>query len=638
MATRQSARVFVTNDTDGNARIQLTHQNDTQGTECGSWAAAPGETVGPLVVGFETGIGSYDVLDWWSATVSVSDGSHPGIYLTAGSALFPHWKECQLRHADAGQDLTFTVSTTSLETRLRSGGCSSAMTRLADWSPVTNVFVLMLENRSFDHILGQSGIHGLTVAPPGASNSYDGTRYPVGPSAPAAMTSDPGHEFPDVVTQLAGDGACYPPGGPYPARTMDGFAASYAKVKDEDLPPPTTDHIGDVMLGFETTTRLPTTYALATSFTVCDHWFSSIPGPTWPNRMFVHAASSNGLDHTPSNEEVGLWETVDGFGFPHGSIYDALDRAQLRWRIYNDDTDAYSDDPQRGSAFGAIPQVSALKGISLFDVHSLTHFADDLRGPYPYQYTFIEPNYGDITADTYVGGSSQHPMDDPYGGEGLIQAVYEAIRSSPLWETSLLVVTYDEHGGFYDSVPPPAATAPGDGSGPEHNWSGFAFDLLGVRVPAIVVSPLVDPRVDPTVYDHTSVAATLEHLFGLPPLTGRDAAAEHLGHLLRTTPREDCPMTLPGPVLPAPRPSRTEETQADDDARPLPVGGNLAAFLAVARKAAYDTYATTPEERALVDAEYRAIRTRGQARSFLAKVTAKARLVNPAGRAPTRAR
>jgi phospholipase C len=152
--------------------------------------------------------------------------------------------------------------------------------------------------------------------------------------------------------------------------------------------------------------------------------------------------------------------------------------AGLTWRIYNDDTDAYSDDPQDGSVFGAIPQVSALKGVTLLDANSLTHFAADLQRPYTCQYTFIEPNYGDITS-SYRGGSSQHPMDDVYGGEGLIKAVYEAIRNSPVWDTSLLIITYDEHGGFYDSVKPPAATPPNDGSPSTHNQWGFTFAQLG---------------------------------------------------------------------------------------------------------------------------------------------------------------
>ena len=639
MSTTRTANVYITNTTDGAATIALSHQNDSNGTQSGSWSAAPGQTVGPLAVVFETGIGSYGILDWWTVTLTVSTGSQPGIYQNAGTAAFPHWKECQLEHQDADQDLTFTVSTAQFATNLKSGGCTDSMERLANYSPITNVFVLMLENRSFDHMFGSSGIPGIEVPPPGTSNPYNGTDFPVGNPSPTSMTSDPGHEFGDTVQQLAGYGQKYPLGGPYPAITMDGFAASYATVDDESLPAPTKDHIGDIMLEFDTPAQLPTSYALATSFALCDHWFSSMPGPTWPNRMFVHGASSAGLDHSPSQGEIVEWESVHGFEFPHGSIYQALSARGLSWRIYNDNTDAYSDDPQNGSALGAIPQVSALKGVTLFDVNSLTHFASDLEGPYPYQYTFIEPNYGDITADTYVGGSSQHPMDDVYGGEGLVKAVYEAIRNSPLWSTSLLVITYDEHGGFYDHLPPniAPATPPNDGSSMKLNDNHFPFDLYGVRVPAIVVSPLIPAGVvDSTVHDHSSVLATVERLFEMKPLTDRDGAAEDLlGLLTLTTPRTDCPTSLPGPVAAVRRPQLSEEAQVADDALPISDRGNLAGFLGAAHKAAYDTYATTPEERAVVDAEYAAIRTRGDARAFIARVVAKVDRLKEGGPVPT---
>jgi phospholipase C len=336
------------------------------------------------------------------------------------------------------------------------------------------------------------------------------------------------------------------------------------------------------------------------------------------------------LEHSPSTAEIVQWETVAGFVLPHGSIYDALTANKLQWRLYNDDTDAYSDNPQNGSAFGKIPQVTALKNVTLMEVNSLTHFASDLQGPYPYQYTFIEPNYGDVTGNTYVGGSSQHPMDDIYGGEALIKAVYEAIRNSPLWETSLLVITYDEHGGFYDSVAPVPAVPPADGSGTAYNQTGFTFDLLGVRVPAIVVSPLIAAgTVDHTVYDHSSVLATVERLFGFGALTARDAAANDVRHLFtQATARTDCPTTLPPPVAGMGRVLRdsavSEATASAEDALPVAEAGNLAAFLATARKAAYDTYATTPAEQAIVEQEYAAIATRGDAKAFAAKVMAKA--------------
>jgi len=205
-------------------------------------------------------------------------------------------------------------------------------------------------------------------------------------------------------------------------------------------------------------------------------------------------------------------------------------------------------------------------------VHSLDHFVADLQKTeagapaYDYAYTFIEPNFGKsffapqppYKGPTYRGGSSQHPEDDPSGGEGLIKAVYEAIRNSPVWNQSLLVIVYDEHGGFYDSVKPCTAIPPGDGipeGQPAHNAGGFDFTKYGVRVPAVIVSPLI-PRctVDHTLYDHTSILATVERLFGFGSLTERDANAQDVRHLLtNSVPRQDCPSTLVSPAPAAPR-------------------------------------------------------------------------------------
>src|SRR5690606_10087645 len=175
-----------------------------------------------------------------------------------------------------------------------------------------------------------------------------------------------------------------------------------------------------------------------------------------------------------------------------------------------------------GSFTGWFPQVSSLEGIYLTQVHDLDNFSNDLRNGYTAQYTSIEPGYGDVINGSYADGSSQHPMDDVYGGERLIKRVYEAIRNSPLWEKSLLIITYDEHGGFYDSVAPGEAVPPNDGSSDDLNQYGFRFDRLGVRVPAVIVSPWVKAGVDSTIYDHASVLATTEKLLGLTPLTDRD--------------------------------------------------------------------------------------------------------------------
>ncbi len=636
MSTQQSATIYITNSTDGNASIILFHNNSSNGTQCGSWSASPGQTVGPMTVLFETGWGSYGIMDYWSVLLQVQGGSTPGFYVSSGTAVDDYWKECQLESKDDSQTITLSVSASEFNIPLASGGCTGGMTRLAPYSPITNVFVVMLENHSFDNMFAMSNIPGITAASTSNSNSYDGNTYQVQTSAPLSMPTDPGHEFLDVLEQLCGPGATYPSGGTYPPINNSGFAANYATSTTEGPPaPPTQQEIVDIMACFATSSQLPVLYQLATEFALCDQWYSSLPGPTWPNRFFVHGASSSGLDDSPTKEQMGKWELPgDGFQYPNGSIYDALTKAGIPYRFYNDTTGVpqelslYSDDPSNGSAVGAVPQVSALSGVTLLDFNSLQHFASDLMGPYPYPYTFIEPHYGDVTSGTYAGGSSQHPMDDVYGGQNLLANVYAAIRNSPYWNTSLLIITYDEHGGLYDSVQPPGgATAPGDN--PQYGYSlhGFTFQQYGVRAPAIIVSPLIPAgTVSHTLYDHSSVLKTLEELFGPPSLTQRDATANSLTPLLSlTAPRQDCPTSLqnPAPLLMAAKPPLTAEERALIDAQPVPQFGNLIGTLGILKKTEIELSAGTPTELAAAQARFNAIQTRGDARAYVASVMEK---------------
>lgn len=632
MATQRTATVYITNSTDGNASIQLFHQNKSNGMQSGMWTAAPGATVGPLTVNFETGFGSWGILDYWSCVLRVIDGSAPGMYVSnTGSVVDPTWsKECQLESGDAGKTLTFSVSDTTFNINLDSGACSDGMTRVGPGGPITNVFVVMLENHSFDNMLAFSGIQGITAATTADSNSYTNpsgqtTTYNVVDGAPPTMVTDPGHEFPDTLEQLAGVGATYPSGGPYPAINNSGFAANYATVSDEDLPPPPAANIGDIMACFNTQTQLQVLYELATKGAVCDHWFSSLPGPTWPNRFFLHGASSNAIDYSPSPTQIAEWELpLEGFKYNHGSIYDLLSSAGAPYRFYADLKDL-SDDPQKGSELGAIPQVTSLSGVTLLDVNEVLNLAGDLQNPYPYVYTFIEPNYGDVTDSTYVGGSSQHPMDDVVGGQALLQVVYEAVSNSPIWNTSLLIVTYDEHGGFYDSVAPPGgAAAPDDGSGLGTNF-GFDFTQYGVRVPAIVVSPLISAgTVDHTVYDHTSVLKTLENMLGVGSLTQRDGNANDLTHLTAAAaaPRTDLPKKLKGPALSmkASRKPRSAEEHAALMAQPLPESGNVWGFLHIMAKTEYELTGSTEEGKIAILENLKSIKTRGQAREYIQRI------------------
>jgi phospholipase C len=486
---------------------------------------------------------------------------------------------------------------------------------------IKHVFVLMLENRSFDHMLGFSGITGTdaVTAQPTQINGLSGTEantcggssFPVTHPADFVMPVDPHHEFTDVLQQLCGKNATYPRGGPYPAVDNSGFADNYVGAGGSAA--------GEIMKCYEAH-QLPVLAALAKEFAVCDQWYASMPGPTWPNRFFVHAASAGGLDHSPTAGEVALWESFSGFHFENGTIFNALDsiNRQHGWRIYSGDD---------------FPNVAALKGINNFEVKDLDDFAADVAAPdYPCLYTFIEPNYGDVVHSTFKGGNSQHPLDDVTHGEALIKSVYEAVRRSPIWASSLLIITWDEHGGFYDHIQPPPAVAPGDRTvtGGANRFA-FAFDHYGPRVPAVVISPLIPKNiVDHRQYDHASVPATLEAIFGLKPLTKRDANANNLTSLASlAAPRTDAPTTLPNPAATSAIAARAVMVQAANDAAPVDAG-NLPGFLHAALRS--DLALSNPQDHDAILARFQAIKTRADAQNYLDAVRVKVR----AGRAAIR--
>jgi phospholipase C len=299
--------------------------------------------------------------------------------------------------------------------------------------------------------------------------------------------------------------------------------------------------------------------------------------------------------------------------------------------LYNDYTSdwlsAYSDDPQNGSSAGAVPQAAAITNLSAADFSSLEDFASDLQGPYPHAYTFIEPHYGDISGGTYAGGSSQHPMDDVVGGDRLLGAVYNAIASSPHWGSSLLVIIYDEHGGLYDKVAPPTGVAaPGDNPDFGYGIHDFDFTTLGVRVPAVLVSPLIAAgTVSNIVYDHSSVPKLLEDLWGLASLTDRDAQAESpLQCVTLATPRTDAALLSEQarPPLGGERRVAPAEREALLS-RPVPRSGNLVGTLAVLRKTDLELAGDSPAARVALAARWAAIRTRGDVEAYAKEVLAK---------------
>jgi phospholipase C len=434
---------------------------------------------------------------------------------------------------------------------------------------IEHVFVLMLENRSFDHMFGFSGITGVGIdGNPAQINGSDPVRdtnvNPVNGTTVAVSTpaefalkdvdDDPGHEFENTLVSLCGEGAVYNPvPGGYPAITGSGFIENY---RDNGSATP------ERIMHCYTRDQLPVLTTLAEEFAICDNWFSSLPGPTWPNRFFLLAATSGGLDGSPSKLDVVTSTTVEGYRFSNGNLFDLLDEYCIEWKIFEGDE---------------FPVSFALSGMNLNALQGRFKDFDDFgselaKSSFAPKFVFIEPKYGSHSFDVtgpgdFTCGNSMHPLDDVTRGEKLVKTVYETIRNSPHWERSVLLVVFDEHGGFYDHVVPPPAVPPGDTITASYVQNHFQFDQLGVRVPALVISPYVRKGViDHTQYDHSSMPATVERLFGMKSLTNRDKAANDFLHLLSLeTPRTDAPATLPDAAV-NPDPLRCEEDDESADA------------------------------------------------------------------------
>jgi phospholipase C len=461
---------------------------------------------------------------------------------------------------------------------------------------IRHIFVLVLENRSFDHMLGATPIRGTDAEtgrgtetdrrPGDAFNDVRDTNGTVthhcvaGTGQKRSVGADPGHEFGNTLLALCGLGDDFksPAYPPYPPVDNSGYAQSFADKSPSDP--------CSIMLSY-TEQDVPVMTALAREFAVCDHWYSSMPGPTWPNRYFYHAASSAGLDDSPSTFDSTLSELLSGLVFDNGTIYDMLDSENIEWAVYHGD---------------AFPQALSLAGMDVLTTashfHDMDDFEEDLADGSIANYVFIEPDYGDdITGNTFKCGNSQHPLDDITHGERLIKRVYEAIRSSPLWGQSMLIISYDEGGGFYDHAMPGLTVPPGDSTtDPVNDHHGFDFAQLGTRVPAIVCSPWI-PRnlIDHRVYEHASVPATVERLWGLPSMTDRDAHASGLEGLLSLpTPRTDAPATLPPAAEPeVPCPADDDDGTASSGLTARPPGATLIDPVTLARARQHNPTAIT---------------------------------------------
>jgi phospholipase C len=355
-----------------------------------------------------------------------------------------------------------------------------------------HIVVLMMENRSFDHMLGSlkavnPKIDGISAQDP--YNNPDTNGNPVKPlplaEFQAQLQPDPDHHFPAVDLQIFGGDA-----SAGRRANMQGFVKSYFNQQRD------VQHSQKIMYYFAQS-QLPVLTTLALEFAVFNRWFASIPGPTICNRAFAHYGTSFG------RVDMNLLYINE----PFKSIYSRLINATPKHtsKLYYYDT-----------ASSTMEITNLLQNQpELFGTYD--QFLDDCgKGNLP-DYSFIEPNFNDHETDSGEEvANDQHPDHNVQAGELFIASIYNAVKSSPLWPNTALLIVYDEHGGIYDHVVPPAC--PPDQFTASANDTGtgmpFAFDRLGVRVPAILVSPWIPKAtVVNRVFDHASIPATVTKFF-----------------------------------------------------------------------------------------------------------------------------
>ena len=380
--------------------------------------------------------------------------------------------------------------------------------------PIDHIVVLMMENNGFDRMLGWMGaagrdVDGVDPAHPASNpDGVDGGIVPQGETRTRNIDRDPLHYLANSIAQLDGG-------------SNQGFVTDYVRTHPASTPEERREIMAWYPRGF-----LPALHTLAGLGVVCDRWFASMPGPTWMNRLFAHSGTSLGHVAEPSslfNPGLHLYD--------ERTLYDELTDAGVPWRIY----------------YGDVPQSLVLthQWLHLGNYRAFRHWqADVAAGDLP-AYSFIEP--------TYFGPeqNDQHPPHDVMRGDALIAAVYNPLRANQaLFERTLLIVVYDEHGGFFDHAVPPRTVPPDD------HTQNYSFDRLGFRVPAVFVSPLLDPGVAHAVYDHTSLLKMAAGKWpGVTPLGARARQAnDPLAELhWRGEPRTDLP---PAPVAPDIQPAR----------------------------------------------------------------------------------
>lgn len=366
---------------------------------------------------------------------------------------------------------------------------------------IKTIVYLMMENRSYDHLIGARALEGMLVDGqiPGGRTNLDSA----GKSVAAFAAADDHNAAVSSVCDADPPHGWDPSHASFNSGAMDGFVKAY------EADHPTISPVAPMK--YLQRANVPVTWALADQYTVCDRWFCSVMGPTLPNRAYWHAGTSFGIDN---NTEV---LQKFGSGVPVPTIYNRLQEANVDWAYY----------------FGSLAVVSLLDHPGPYQLDlgpndgtgRIRRFGDSARGNGQF---FDDAAAGKLPPVVYIdpafGANDDHPPVHPILGQELIASVYTALAKSPQWNNILFVVTYDEHGGYYDHVAPPTTS---DDTLAKFGKPGF--EQLGFRVPAIVMGPYAKQRYVSTVqYDHTSALKHLQNQFGLGGLTARMEAANDL--------------------------------------------------------------------------------------------------------------
>eukprot|EP01113_Clastostelium_recurvatum_P007309 TRINITY_DN133_c0_g1_i2.p1 TRINITY_DN133_c0_g1~~TRINITY_DN133_c0_g1_i2.p1 ORF type:complete len:658 (+),score=157.42 TRINITY_DN133_c0_g1_i2:68-2041(+) len=415
-------------------------------------------------------------------------------------------------------------------------------------SKIKKVVVLMQENRSYDHMFGWNplgdGLKGTEYNHVSTKNQAS-TKVFVDKLEPMIAPCDPDHSTTATTSKIFGQLAL--------SRNDTKNATMCGFVEFEDMRGNAKTNYCDVM-SMLTPQHVPIMTALAADFCMTDRFFAAHPGPTWPNRLFMISATSAGLT------ETGTWyHGTSGKLFPQKTIFDQLASEGRTWRNY------YNDTPWELFVHSISSHPENLMPLTQF-------YVDAARGDLP-DFSWINPRAG-INVTLMQGSNDHHPDHDISLGERLYKDIYEALRASPHWNETLFVITYDEHGGYFDHVPTPLnVPAPDDGEA-SYPDKDFPFNRLGVRLPTVLISPWIPKGMvlssPPSAqkpapnseYTLTSIIATTRKLLGMTsgPLTKRDGWSATFEQIFSLdTPRTDCPLHLPESAPLSPNYSPKEE-------------------------------------------------------------------------------